>query len=188
MAKINLLPWRDERRERLKQEFYTNFGAAVVCAGLVVAVVYLIISSAITQQNSRNAYLKKHIDQLNENVMEIAELKRSRSDLVERMDIIQGLQGRRPVIVRIFDQFVRTLPEGLYYTNLKRVAQSLEIEGTAESNNRVSSLMRNMDRSDWFSDPNLTSVTSNPAFGEQANNFSLTVALSTPDDKTEGSE
>jgi type IV pilus assembly protein PilN len=188
MAKINLLPWRDERRERLKQEFYSNLGITVVGMGLIVAVVYLAINGGIKQQNARNAYIQQHIDKLNQDVAEIAELKKSRAQLIERMDIIQGLQGRRPVIVRIFDQFVRTLPDGLYYTKLLRSSQNIEIEGTAESNNRVSSLMRSLDGSDWFSNPNLTSVTSNPAFGEQANNFSLTVALSTPGEEVEGEE
>ena len=83
--------------------------------------------------------------------------------------------------MRIFDQFVKTLPDGLYYTQLKRNEQQVQIDGTAESNNRVSSLMRRLDKSEWFLDPNLTSVVANPEFGEQANNFSLSVALATPD-------
>ncbi|MGB2271503.1 MAG: PilN domain-containing protein, partial [Pseudomonadales bacterium] len=91
--------------------------------------------------------------------------------------IIQGLQGNRPVIVRIFDQFVRTLPDGVYYQRLQREDQTLTIDGTAESNNRVSNLMRRLDGSNWFADPNLTAVVANPAFGEQANNFSLAVTL-----------
>ena len=96
------------------------------------------------------------------------------------------MQGNRPVIVRIFDQFVETLPDGVYYTGLTRAGESVEIKGAAESNNRVSSLMRRLDASDWFFNPNLTAVVSNPAFGEQANSFNLTVALTTP--KTEADE
>ena len=91
------------------------------------------------------------------------------------------MQGNRPVIVRIFDQFVETLPDGVYYTKLERTGQNVQIEGTAESNNRVSSLMRRLDSSDWFVNPNLTAVVSNPSFGEQANNFNLSVALQTPE-------
>lgn len=188
MAKINLLPWRDARRERLKQEFFANLGSAVIGALLVVGLVYLLLNSAISNQQSRNAYLQQHIDKLNKEVEEIAALKKSRAQLIERMEIIQGLQGNRPVIVRIFDQFVETLPDGLYYTALKRTQNQIQIEGTAESNNRVSSLMRRLDKSDWFLDPNLTSVVANPAFGEQANNFSLSVALATPGKATEETE
>jgi len=180
MAKINLLPWRDARREQLKQEFFANLGVAVIGAGLLVALMYLSINSSITNQNSRNAYLQNHIDQLSSDVAEIDDLKKSRAQLIERMEIIQGLQGNRPVIVRIFDQFVKTLPDGLYYTHLQRIEQQVQIDGTAESNNRVSSLMRRLDGSDWFINPNLTAVVANPAFGEQANNFSLSVTLATP--------
>ncbi len=188
MAKINLLPWRDARREQLKQEFFANLGVSIIGAGLVVGLVYLLVNSAISNQNARNAYVQKHIDQLNEDVAEIADLKKSRAQLIERMEIIQGLQGNRPVIVRIFDQFVKTLPDGLYYTHLQRTEQQVEIQGTAESNNRVSSLMRRLDKSEWFINPNLTSVIANPAFGDQANNFSLTVALATPGKVTEEAE
>lgn len=183
MAKINLLPWRDERREQLKQEFFANLGVAVIGAGLLVGAAYLVVNNSISNQNSRNAYLQQHIDQLSNDVAEIADLKKSRAQLIERMEIIQGLQGNRPVIVRIFDQFVKTLPDGLYYTHLQRVEQQVQIDGTAESNNRVSSLMRRLDKSEWFVSPNLTAVVANPAFGEQANNFSLSVALATPGKK-----
>ena len=108
--------------------------------------------------------------------------------MIDRMTIIQGLQGNRPVIVRIFDQFVETLPDGVYYTRLKRSNESVEIDGTAESNNRVSSLMRRLDASDWFFNPNLTSVVANPVFGDQANNFGLTVSLVTPSKVSEDEE
>ncbi len=185
MARINLLPWREARREQLKQEFFANLGVVVIGAGLLIGLVYFGLNSAIEGQNNRNAYMQTNIDSLNKEVEEIAALKSRREQLIDRMNIIQGLQGNRPVIVRIFDQFVRTLPDGVYYQRLQRVAENLEIDGTAESNNRVSNLMRRLDDSDWFADPNLTSVVANPAFGEQANSFSLAVALATPTKKTE---
>lgn len=181
MAKINLLPWREARREQLKQEFLANLGVVVISAGLLLGLAYFAFIGSIDSQTNRNNYLQTNIDSLNEEVQEIASLKARREKLVDRMDIIQGLQGNRPVIVRIFDQFVRTLPDGVYYQRLKRIEQRLEIDGTAESNNRVSNLMRRLDGSEWFANPNLTAVVANPAFGEQANNFSLAVALATPD-------
>ena len=180
MAKINLLPWREERREQLKQEFITNLVLAAVFAGFLLALAYTAVNAMIDGQQERNRYLQTHINDLNEKVKEIADLNTQRETLIERMNIIQGLQGNRPVIVRIFDQFVRTLPDGLYYTKMVRKDQKVEIEGSAESNNRVSTLMRELDKSDWFYNPNLTEVTSNPDFGEQANNFSLTIDLTTP--------
>lgn len=181
MTKINLLPWREARREELKQEFFANLGVIVLAAALVVGMVYLLLDKAHESQVERNNYLQTHIDALNKEVAEIAQLKERRKQLEERMNIIQGLQGNRPVIVRIFDQFVRTLPDGVYYQRLKRTNNKIDIDGTAESNNRVSSLMRRLDGSDWFSNPNLTAVTANQDFGEQANNFSLTISLASPD-------
>ena len=180
MAKINLLPWREARREQQKKEFLTGLGVTVFAAILTVFLVHTFVQGMIDDQNRRNAYMQKKIDELNEQVKEISELKKKREQLIERMKIIQNLQGNRPVIVRIFDELVRTIPDGVYYTKLSRTGSVIEIEGTAESNNRVSSLMRKLDASEWFNDPNLTAVTANPAFGEQANDFKLSVALATP--------
>lgn len=181
MAKINLLPWREERREQLKREFITNLAVVSIVAVGLIGLWYYQLGMQVTQQEGRNAYIKEHIGKLDVEVAEIADLKDSREQLLDRMEIIQGLQGNRPVIVRIFDQFVETLPDGVYYTKLSRGGNSVQIEGTAESNNRVSSLMRRLDSSDWFVDPNLTAVVSNPSYGEQANNFNLSVSLQTPD-------
>lgn len=180
MAKINLLPWREARREQLKQEFFVNLGVAAAIAGLIVLAGYFMLEKSIDDQRKRNVYLQTNIDSLNEQVSEIAELNARREELIERMNIIQGLQGNRPVIVRMFDQFVRTLPDGVFYQRLERKEQMIEIDGTAESNNRVSSLMRRLDGSEWFGSPNLTAVVANPDFGEQANNFSLSIQLATP--------
>lgn len=185
MARINLLPWREARREQLKQEFFANLGSAAIAAALCVGAVYFLVGAGIDAQQGRNGYLQSYIDELNKDVNEIANLKSSREQLIDRMNIIQGLQGNRPAIVRIFDQFVETLPDGVYYTHLKRSSGNVEIEGAAESNNRVSSLMRRIDSSDWFINPNLTSVVSNPAFGEHANSFSLMVSLATLDKQGE---
>jgi type IV pilus assembly protein PilN len=96
------------------------------------------------------------------------------------MKVIGDLQGTRPLIVRIFDEIVRTLPDGVYFRGMERTGQQITIRGTAESNNRVSSLMRRLDASEWFSEPTLKGVKANPGFGEQANDFDLTVKVSMP--------
>lgn len=93
------------------------------------------------------------------------------------MRVIQALQGNRPVIVRLLDQLVRTVPDGVFYTSLKTKANVVSIEGVAESNNRVSSLMRRLDASDWLESPNLDAVQAAPEYGEQATTFKLTVNL-----------
>ena len=180
MAKINLLPWREQRREARRKEFLAILGAvAGAAAGLTLAA-YLLVGAQINDQNDRNDYLKRHIAELDKKVVEIKELQTRRTQLLDRMKVIQDLQGTRPVIVRVFDEIVRTLPEGVYFRQLKRQAGVITILGTAESNNRVSSLMRRLDESDWFANPNLKSVKANPSFGEQANDFEMTVSVTMP--------
>ena len=118
---------------------------------------------------------------LDQEVAEIRDLQRKRNQLVERMRVIQALQGNRPVIVRLLDQLVRTVPDGVFYTSLETKANVVSIEGVAESNNRVSSLMRRLDASDWLENPNLDAVQAAPEYGEQATTFKLTVNLELSD-------
>ena len=142
MAKINLLPWREQRREQQRKEFLAVLGG-VAAAGVLVALIgHLLISGQIDHQNERNQYLKTHISALDKQVAEIKELQTRRNQLIDRMKVIQDLQGTRPLIVRIFDEIVRTLPDGVYFRGMERTGQQITIRGTAESNNRVSSLMR----------------------------------------------
>lgn len=192
MANINLLPWREERREELKKEFFAILIGVILFAVLLIFGWHQMITSQIDNQRGRNAYLTQQISELNSQVTEIKELKEKREQLIDRMRIIQELQGKRPEIVHVFDDLVRTIPDGVFYTSIERTGSSLVIKGTAESNNRVSSLMRRLDASDWFSGPNLQGVKANPGYGEQANDFVLTVNLATPpqlqDDDANGEE
>jgi type IV pilus assembly protein PilN len=186
MANINLLPWRDEYRREKQQEFLTVVGGvvffAVVCGYLWVSS----INTNIDNQNARNKYLNQEIAVLDKKVKEIKELRERREELIERMKVIQGLQGERPVIVRYFDELVRSIPEGVYLKKLARDGDVISLAGVAESNVRVSALMRNIDRSEWFSSPNLSSVKAAPDLGEQASEFMLTFVPSKPKEK-EGS-
>jgi len=180
MATINLLPWREERRLHRKKEFFVLLGVfAVVGAGLVF-LADLFVSGQISAQQARNDHLTSNIRKLDQQVAEIQELRRRRTQLLDRMQVIQELQGNRPIIVRVMDQFVRTLPDGVYYTNLQSREGRIEVTGVAESNNRVSSLMRQMNASSWLSEPNLNSVRANPEFGEQATTFRLMVQVKLP--------
>jgi type IV pilus assembly protein PilN len=181
MARINLLPWREQLREERKQRFLAALFGALALAGCVVFLGGQYLDSAIEQQIARNDFIKKEIAVLDARIKEISELKERRQQLLERMKIIQDLQGNRPIIGRIFDQFVRTLPDGVYFTELKSVGREIAIVGAAESNNRVSGLMRNLDASDWLKSPSLTEVKAITAGGvEQANIFKLTVQQTRP--------
>jgi len=178
MAKINLLPWRQEYRAKKQKDFQQVAVLVVITAALSVFAWIETVDEQVSNQNARNQLLQVKINALNKQVREIKDLKKRRQELIDRMRVIQELQGNRPLAVRYFDELVQATPEGLWLNSLQRKGNSLEISGIAESNNRVSSFMRNLDQSDWYDSPNLTGVTASPAFGEQASAFQLAVNLS----------
>ena len=178
MAKINLLPWRQEFRAQKQKEFQQVAALVVIAAGVSVFMWMKTVDAQISNQNERNQLLNTEITALNKQVSEIKNLKKRRQELINRMRVIQELQGNRPLAVRYFDDMVRAAPEGLWLTNLKRSGKTLKISGVAESNNRVSSFMRSLDQSEWYESPNLTGVTAKPEFGEQASAFEMTVSVS----------
>lgn len=181
MARINLLPWREQRREERKQRFLVALGAVLVGAAALIFAGDQYLSAMIERQNARNEFVRKEIATLDARIKEINELKQRRQQLLERMKIIQDLQGNRPIIARIFDQLVRTLPDGVHFTELKMTERNIAISGAAESNNRVSALMRNLDASEWLEAPNLTEVKAVTAGAvDQANVFQLSVQQTKP--------
>lgn len=173
MARINLLPWREWEREKRKQEFAVNLLLVLLGAGLAVFAWGWHLDGRIEQQNARNQVLTSEIAQLDEKIKEISSLRREREELLSRMRVIQDLQGNRPVIVRVFDELARTMSKGVYYEELSMSGKDLAVSGTAESNNRISSLMRNLDTSSWFANPNLKSIKEASA-NSQASRFDLT--------------
>ncbi len=178
MANINLLPWRDEYRQEKKREFFSVLLLLSVLACLIAFVWYSYTNSTINNQNQRNSLLQKEIALLNEKVKDIEQLKKRREELETRIRIIQNLQLKRPLVVRYFDEMVRAVPEGLYLNSLERTSDSFSVKGITESNNRVSTLMRNLDRSEWFQAPNLKNVI--------ADEFELSVESVSPnEEKTE---
>lgn len=180
MAHINLLPWREARREELKRAFLSILGLVAAAAVALVMLADRVVNSQIDNQKSRNDYIAENIRILDKQVEEIRDLQRKRNQLIERMRVIQDLQGNRPIIVRVLDQLVRTVPDGVFYNRVAARGQQLSINGVAESNNRVSSLMRRLDASDWLRSPNLDAVRAAPLFGDQANTFDLTVQVNLP--------
>ncbi|WP_120994757.1 PilN domain-containing protein [Stutzerimonas urumqiensis] len=181
MARINLLPWREQLREERKQRFILALGAVLAGAVGLVFLGGQYLEGSIEGQNARNDFIRKEIAVLDARIAEIKELRERRQQLLERMKIIQDLQGNRPIIARMFDQMVRTLPDGVYFTDLKMDGKTVSIVGAAESNNRVSNLMRNLDASEWLESPNLNevkAVTSGAV--DQANVFQLTVQQTQP--------
>ena len=187
MANINLLPWRERRREVRKKQFLATLVVTVIAAAIILLLGDRIERSSISNQNARNEILREQIVVLNKEIEEIRQLREQKADLTERMTVIQNLQGTRPVIVRLFDELVRTLPEGVYYNTVTRTNDVVSLQGVAESNNLVSALMRSLDDSEWFADPGLRQVNALPgavnAAGAQdpgQNQFDLTVKVTTP--------
>lgn len=189
MAKINLLPWRQELRKQRQQEFVAIVLAVVGIAVGLVLFAHMALSKQVSDQVERNSYIKAEIATLDTQIKEIDELQKRREELLARMKVIQDLQGHRPVIVRVFDEFVRTMPDGVYFRTIERKGDVFSIVGVAESANQVSALMRNLEASQWFKSPVLSKVAAEsspaaakgkPASGQSSNAFALSVTLETP--------
>jgi len=171
MAKINLLPWRQELRKEQQRQFLTMMILSIVLVGVGILAVHLQYSRMIDTQNSRNDYLRKHIKEVEKQIAEINELASKKERLLARMEIIQQLQRNRPEIVRLFDELVRVMPDGVYLSSLKQNKTSLIMSGVAQSNARVSALMRNIDQSEWLANPQLVVIESGKK--EESRKFTL---------------
>lgn len=181
MARINLRPWREEQRAEKQRQFIVMlFGSLVVAAGLAF-LWQTHVQGMIDHQESRNDYIRNAMTDLEEQIAEIEDLKERREELLSRMEVIQDLQQQRPVIVRAFDELVRTLPDGLFYTQMEKSGENIAIVGMAESNSRISSLMRNFEKSDWFDEPNLTNVSAADEQRSGYSRFNLSVKQVVPD-------
>ena len=180
MAKINLLPWREWERERKKNKFLIQLGIVVVFALVLVMGAGVFLEGLIENQQDRNRYVQSRIDVVNERISEISKLREEREIMLSRMRVIQELQGNRPIIVRLFDELARKLSDRVFFQSVSLVGNAISIEGVAESNNRISSQLRNFDESVWFTTPNVTAIIADTTFGPQASRFSLNVLKATP--------
>ena len=179
MAHINLLPWREEQRQEQTRQFATMTGLSLLLTGALVFFVHVTIDNQIEHQISRNQILQDEITILDKSLEEIAELEKTKAELLSRMDVIQSLQQRRPQIVHLFDDLVRTVPEGIYLTTITQEAERLTIKGVAESNGRVSAYMRNIDSSSWMSTPKLKVIETKKG-SQRSSNFTLNTTQSLP--------
>jgi type IV pilus assembly protein PilN len=158
MPRINLLPWRDELRTKRRNQFFIGLGAAVGAAGLVILASNFVMDGVISSQKGRNKLLEDEIAMLDARITEILDLEAKKERLLARMEIIEQLQRSRPEIVHVVEELVKTLPDGVRLTAVKQSGKRIEIRGDAESNTRVSAFMRNLDKSQWFTQPDLEIV------------------------------
>jgi len=155
MTNINLLPWREALRAERQRNFMISMGVSVLIALALVGAAHLYMEFLQERQNQRNSYLEREIASVNKKLGKIRKLEAERRALLDRMNIIQRLQAARPEIVHLFDEIPRRLPDGVYVKNVRQAGNIVTVNGVAQSNARVSSFMRNLDRSDWFSNPRL---------------------------------
>jgi len=158
MARINLLPWREELRKQQQQEFGAIAGAALVATLLLIGAAHLIIQGKTDFQIERNNLLKREIAELEKKIKEIDQLEKLKTNLISRMEVIQKLQLSRPQIVHLVDEVIDALPDGAYLTSLKQDISSVVIDGKAQSNARVSSLMRGIEKATWMTKPTLKDI------------------------------
>jgi type IV pilus assembly protein PilN len=168
MPSINLLPWRQALRQRRRKEFLYGIVGAVVLAGIITLVANFAVGSMIDAQNRRNELLKAEIAELDKAIEQILALEEQKARMISRMEVIDTLQASRPEVVKLFDQIVSTLPEGVYLTSVKQAGKKIEFNGVAQSSTRVSAFMRNIDASETLSAPELKVIQTGSGTGPGA--------------------
>lgn len=173
MPRINLLPWREERRKEQQKAFGMAALFVVIVAGFIVYVVMQTVNGMIEHQRARNGYLQNEIKALDARIAEIRELEQRKASLLARMNIIEQLQTSRPEIVHLFDELVTTIPDGVHLTSLDQSGQNLELKGVAQSSARVSAYMRAIERSEYLAIGRLNVIQRVGSDSSRAQEFTL---------------
>jgi type IV pilus assembly protein PilN len=182
MAKINLLPWRAARRKQRQQEFLTLLGFAAVAAIVLSLLIVVYYNNQIDGQTARNGYLTDQIAVVDKQIEEIKQLDKKKEGLLRRKKVIEDLQSNRSMNVHLFDELVRTIPDGVRLSALNQNGDQLSLEGFAQSNARVSTYMRNLQASGWLTKPVLSIIQVAGADKGLPYKFNLTVTLQNPND------
>ena len=174
MPRINLLPHREQKRKDRRREFAVGLAVAAFAAVVTVVLGKVVYAGWTESQNAKNNLLKKEIVKLDAQIADIQDLENRKQRLVARMEIIEKLQRKRPEIVHLFDELVKTVPEGIYLTQIKETGKKLEMKGVAQSSTRVSTFMRNIDSSSWMDNPQLQVVETSKDSPTGGSSFTLT--------------
>ncbi|MET0716941.1 MAG: PilN domain-containing protein [Pseudoxanthomonas sp.] len=158
MARINLLPWRAERRANRQKEFYGMLGLAAAAGVVLSFLIWFHYSQQIGGQNTRNQFLQAEIQKVEGKITEIEALDKQKDRLLARKKVIEQLQANRSQMVHLFDSLVRTIPDGVALASIKQEGEILTLEGRAQSNARVSNYMRNLEGSGWMTNPDLSII------------------------------
>ncbi|MGJ4728741.1 PilN domain-containing protein [Luteimonas sp. SDU101] len=180
MARINLLPWRAERRKQRQKEFGVMLGMAALAGLLLWFLFNMYYNAQIDGQKERNRFLEQEIAQVDEKIVEIEVLDKQRARLLARKDVIEQLQANRSQMVHLFDSLVRTIPDGVILTGIKQEGEKLTLEGRSQSNSRVSTYMRNLEGSGWMTRPDLSIIEARDGVAGLPYAFNLSVQLANP--------
>ena len=177
MIRINLLPHREEKRKARRQQFYSLLGMVTVLGAMIVFLVYTVISGYVSKQESKNGFLKQQIAVLDKEIEQIKRLKEQTQALLARKQVIESLQRDRAETVRLLSELVKQMPEGVYIRSLRQEGVKISLGGYAQSNARVSTLMRNIEASPWLENPRLIEIKAVQVDKRRLNEFNLEAAL-----------
>ncbi len=177
MANINLLPWREEAREKQKRDYIGILALVFLVSAILVYVALSILEMMTDEQRGRNAYLQSEIQLLETQIAEIKKITERKKDIERRTEIILNLQQSRNLPTHVLDELVRIVPPGIYLSSLEKKGSLLLIEGRSESNNNVANMMRKVKASEWLTDPNMQSIVTQNDELRQLQQFSLRVTI-----------
>lgn len=188
MIRVNLLPWREERRKARRQQFFAFAGVAAAIAAVIWFMGYGAINGYVSAQEGKNAFLQSEIAALDKEIEEIKRLKEQTDSLLSRKRVIESLQANRTETVHLFNELARQVPEGIYLKTIKQTGDKINLVGYAQSNARVSSLMRNLDASPVMERPDLAEIKAATVGNRRLSEFNLNVYITrqTTDDGKQG--
>ncbi|PPD46418.1 MAG: pilus assembly protein PilN [Methylobacter sp.] len=160
MAKINLLPWREELRKKKKQDFLNSLALGALVAIMVLGIIHTYIEGLTSYQEQRNRLLQNEIALLDKKIVDINTIEEKKGKLLAKIDLLQKLQESRPEIVHLFDEIPRITPDGVFLNKFTQLGTDLTFEGKSQSNARVSAMMRNIEASEWLNSPTLNIIKS----------------------------
>ena len=188
-ARITLLPHREMRRKQQQQHFFVMLGVVVVMGAAIWFTVHTYLDSALTNQQARNKYLEDEIVKIDKEIAEINKLKEQIAALLKRKQVVETLQSNRAEVVHLLDQLVRQLPDGMYLKSIKQQGTKVSISGYTQSQARVSTLMRNLEGSQYLQKANLVEIKSVSTGGQRLNEFTMNIEVTRaaqPTDKRSG--
>lgn len=183
MVKINLLPWREERRQQMTNEFFVMLVAGVLLALLIAGSAYYYFDQNIKFQNTRNKFMTDEIAKLDKQIAEIEELESKKASLISRQQVIEELQANRTQMVHLFDELVKTIPNGVFLENIKQSGIKLTVEGYAQSYARISDYMDQLKASDWFTKIDVVLIKNDDTLSSHEQKFKLSANLTNPNKK-----